>query len=77
MPFQILIDAALHQQSALPYIAIICALDDVTHVCYTNVRYQLKNTRQKNFGNLKPDDHNGLMKDICEKMVYTYIDLPC
>lgn len=44
MPFQILIDAALHQQSALPYIAIICALDEV---CYTNVRYQLKNTRQK------------------------------
>jgi len=30
MPFQILIDAALHQQSALPYIAIIFALDDDT-----------------------------------------------
>jgi len=30
MPFQILIDAALHQQSALPYIAIIFALDELS-----------------------------------------------
>jgi len=47
MPFQILIDAALHQQSALSYVAIISALDD-----YTNVHHQLKNASQKNFGNL-------------------------
>ena len=23
------------------------------------------------------NDHHGLMKDICEKMVYMYVDLPC
>ena len=30
MPFQILIDAALHQQSALSYVAIISALDELS-----------------------------------------------